>query len=257
MQCRQFYIWSRWSVDSWRVAATQKPVIYGSGGSGWSQCRCQQMETRYQISTHHGSCSSQVRYLSLCLCYVSGYLHILVAVALHSRVHFTKALYTYIRYLHLRSQTSRYLHILCLGSRNSALSYVRYLQLMLDIQISKLHGGCSFALLCQISTVYILHIMFITLAEALPLLLCSFKLYLYFADAVSSSSSASRHLVRCQVLEPRELRGGVQLAAHQETSAVRRGQGPAKIFIHSLEKYHNLYYSVTILYFISYDLLPI
>ena len=76
--------------------------------------------------------------------------------------------------------------------------------------------------------------MFITLAEALPLLLCSFKLYLYFALAVSSSSSASRHLVRCQVLEPRELRGGVQLAAHQETSAVRRGQGPAKIFIHSV-----------------------
>ena len=58
--------------------------------------------------------------------------------------------------------------------------------------------------------------------------------------AVSSSSSASRHLVRCQVLEPRELRGGVQLAAHQETSAVRRGQGPAKIFILSLEKYLNL-----------------
>ena len=37
--------------------------------------------------------------------------------------------------------------------------------------------------------------------------------------AVSSSSSASRHLVRCQVLEPRELRGGVQLAAHQETQS--------------------------------------
>ena len=89
--------------------------------------------------------------------------------------------------------------------------------------------------------------MFITLAEALPLLLCSFKLYLYFALAVSSSSSASRHLVRCQVLEPRELRGGVQLAAHQETSAVRRGQGPAKIFILSLEKYLNLSHCICIL----------
>ena len=65
--------------------------------------------------------------------------------------------------------------------------------------------------------------------------------------AVSSSSSASRHLVRCQVLEPRELRGGVQLAAHQETSAVRRGQGPAKIFIHLLEKYLNLSHCIYIL----------
>ena len=65
--------------------------------------------------------------------------------------------------------------------------------------------------------------------------------------AVSSSSSASRHLVRCQVLEPRELRGGVQLAAHQESSAVRRGQGPAKIFILSLEKYLNLSHCICIL----------
>ena len=49
-----------------------------------------------------------------------------MAVALHSRVLFTKALYTCVRYLHLMLDIPISTH-LGLGSRNSALSYVRYL----------------------------------------------------------------------------------------------------------------------------------